>query len=459
MVVLLVNGWKDPFNVKNTRANGMPTKPKKQETVRTYPLNGQSGFTRCSLMPCVTYSVDTPSSSRINRCVSPDMNILGHIRKALPVYQMLLPIALLPYVLLPGSSRFSAQPICGVAQTEPIRVVNATGVSALRAALACTAGGSDVQADWAGRVSVGAPIVISEGVFLSVTGEDSLAEVHAASSQANRTRLFEVAQGGGLTLTQLKLSGGSADGGGAVYSRSATPTLDNCVFDSNLATNGSGGAVWADGGNVTIVGGEFMDNRATRYGGAVHAVDGKLLVTGGSHFEGNKAGAGGALFCGAEETGPSKLAAVCSIAEAEFASNSATRKYQVSTSSEFAYQKGGGAAVFLSAIVDITESTFSGNQAMGSGVALNGGPLTNITINGCILGNNTSNEYGGAISASSSTLGGRTQLTHNSASNGGGAVSVGTSVMLVHMTLCVLSCKKTVLSTRNDINKYTQSPC
>ena len=363
------------------------------------------------------------------------MNILGHVRKALPVYQVLLPIALLPYVLLPGLSGISAQPICGVAQTETIRVDNATGVSALRAALACTAGGSKVRADWGGRVPVGAPIVIAEGAFLSVKGGDSLAEVHADSSQANRTRLFEVAQGGGLTLTQLKLSGGSADGGGAVYSRSAKLTLDNCVFDGNLATNGSGGAVWADGGNVTIVGGEFLDNSATRYGGAVHAVDGNLLVEGGSLFDGNKAAAGGALFCGAEETGPSKLAAVCSITEAEFASNCATREDQVSTR-EFTYLEGGGAAVFLSAIVDITESTFSGNRAMGSGGALNGGPFTNITVNRCILGNNTSNEYGGAISASSMTLGGGTQLTHNSASNGGGAVSA--AIIIMSVLMCVV---------------------
>ncbi|CAM9615199.1 unnamed protein product, partial [Laminaria digitata] len=80
----------------------------------------------------------------------------------------------------------------------------------------------------------------------------------------NGTRLFEVSQGGGLTLSRLKLSGGSATGGGAIYSRSASIALYNCVFDGNVAKEGNGGAVWADGGSVTILGGEFLANNATR---------------------------------------------------------------------------------------------------------------------------------------------------------------------------------------------------
>ncbi|CAN0558195.1 unnamed protein product, partial [Laminaria digitata] len=291
----------------------------------------------------------------------------------------------------------------------------------LRAAVNCT-GGGEVKADWVGRVSVSAPIVVAEGTFLSVTGEGDLAEVHAGGSH---TRLFEVSPSAILTLTRLKLLGGSAVGGGAIFSESADLTLDNCTFEGNVATDGNGGAVSAHGGNVTIVGGEFSGNSATRYGGAVHSVDGKLLVQGESKFKSNTAIGGGALFCGSENQH-----AACSITDAEFVSNSAARAIQDENYKEeelnvvgFTYLDGGGAAMFLFANVDITDSVFSGNHALLAGGALHGGLGTDITANGCRFVDNNAGKYGGTISASSMTLGGGTQLTNNLALDAGGAVS------------------------------------
>ncbi|CAN0373701.1 unnamed protein product, partial [Laminaria digitata] len=255
----------------------------------------------------------------------------------------------------------------------------------------------------------------------------ALAEVHAGSSQ---TRLFEVYPGGSLTLTRLKLSGGSAEGGGAIYSQSANLTLDNCVFIGNVATTGNGGAVWADGGNVTIVGGEFSSNNATRYGGAVHSVDGKLVVQGDAKFESNTAIGGGALFCGLGDVGSEKQHAVCSIADADFVSNSAARSIQDENDKEeelstvgFTLLDGGGAAMFLYAKVEVTDSVFRGNHALLAGGALHGGLDTNITVNECKFVDNNSGKYGGTISASSMTLGGGTNLTNNEALDAGGAVS------------------------------------
>ena len=293
------------------------------------------------------------------------------------------------------------------------------GVGILRAALNCT-GGGEVKVDWVGRVPVDAPIAVLEGTFLSVTGENAEAEVYSGGSHA---RLFEVAEGGGLALTKLKLSGGSAeDGGGAIYSESATLTLSNCTFDGNTATNGSGGAVWASGGTVTIVGGEFLANNATGNGGAVHAVEGSLLVEGGARFEGNTATVGGAVFCGMEDNESGKPLVLCSITDAEFVSNSAAREDQEHVS-DFSLIDGGGAAMFLYATVKITDSVFSSNYALLSGGALHGGFDTDILVDGCKFGNNTSDKFGGAISACSMTLGGGTQLTDNGAADDGGAVS------------------------------------
>ena len=76
---------------------------------------------------------------------------------------------------------------CGVNRATPIRVENETGVDLLRAAANCTDGGS-LQADWAGAITLDAPISIAPGMFLSITGEDTLAEVRGGS----QTRMFEV---------------------------------------------------------------------------------------------------------------------------------------------------------------------------------------------------------------------------------------------------------------------------
>ena len=316
----------------------------------------------------------------------------------------------------------STHSVCDEDQPTPIRVEDATGVATLQAALNC-AGSGEVEAEWAGYVPVGTPIEVGEGTYLSVTGADDAAEVHGVTSQSNRTRLFEVSRGGGLTLTRLKLSGGSAGTGGAVHSLDANLTLENCVFDGNVATDGSGGAVWADRGAVTIVGGEFLRNTATRYGGAVHATSSSLEVRGGSRFENNTAIGGGALFCGLSDVGSDEVPVSCFITDAEFVSNTAAYESEPDIDDDFSYLDGSGAAMFLFAIVNITDSVFLKNVAMRSGGALHGGHHTNVSVSGCKFVINNSEKFGGAISAASMTLGGGTQLTDNSALNAGGAVS------------------------------------
>ena len=255
-----------------------------------------------------------------------------------------------------------------------------------------------------------------------MTGENDLAEVHGGDSQINGTRLFEVHPGGSLTLTQIKVSGGTAGEGGAIFSKSATLTLVNSTFDGNIATDGNGGAVSAIGGKFTITGGEFLVNTASRYGGAVHATDGRLEVQGGARFEQNEALVGGALFCGSTNIASVTSAVMCSLTEAEFTSNRATFVNQDSDDDTSGLD-GGGAAAFHLADPTVTDSVFNENYARTSGGALVGGPFTNVSVTGCTFRNNTAEEDGGAISASSMTLEGNTQLADNSVLNNGGAVS------------------------------------
>lgn len=286
-------------------------------------------------------------------------------------------------------------------------------------------GGGTIEADWAGAVALDSPISVGSETFLYITGDNDLAEVQSGFE----TRMFEVAQSGFLSLTQLKLTGGSAESGGAIYSSMATVALDSCVFEENVATKGDGGAVWLAGGDLTITGGEFSSNSATGNGGAVFAVDAEVVVQDGTVFDSNKAIEGGGLYCGGAETSiatsADAAAPSCSLSEVIFTSNNASSEeileYDV-YESPWNDIYGGGGAAFYHGMVDITDSEFTNNYAQLAGGALYGGTDSSMTIEGCVFEENFSQGYGGAVGASTATVGGATVLRNNSADANGAAV-------------------------------------
>ncbi len=317
-------------------------------------------------------------------------------------------------------SRSLAQQVTTCGATGQLRVENLAGATALDAAVNC-AGGGNVEAVWAGAVTLGSQISVGAGTFLSITGEDELAEVRGGGL----TRLFDVSPSGGLSLTQLKLSGGSAASGGAIYSSGAAVTLDGCVFDGNGATAGDGGAVWAEGGDLTIIGGEFSGNTASGNGGAVLALDAAVMIQDSTRFEGNKAIEGGALFCGGIENSTTAATASCSLSDAYFASNNASSEVILdydSIEAPWTNLYGGGAAAFFRGAVDITDSVFELNYAQLSGGALYGGTGSDMTIDGSTFEENWTQGYGGGMAASSATLGTNTLVLNNSADASGAGV-------------------------------------
>lgn len=244
--------------------------------------------------------------------------------------------------------------ICGA---TTFLVEDLVGLDALLGAVNCT---GTVEATWSGIITLDTPISIGSGTVLSITGEGDLAEVKGGGAG----RLFDVSESGGLTLSQLKLSGGTAVSGGAIYSSAASIFIDSCVFEGNIASDGNGGAVWARGGELTIVGGEFVGNSAG----------------------GEDTGNGGAVWASDVEedaTDPASGAVSCS----------------------------------FSGVV------FTFNSAEESGGAVYGGEGSFMSIDGCTFEDNTTPGNGGAVAASSATLGGNTVLTNNAADGRGGAVS------------------------------------
>ncbi|CAM9106040.1 unnamed protein product, partial [Hapterophycus canaliculatus] len=314
-----------------------------------------------------------------------------------------------------------AQVTCGASSDTPLRVQNVTDARALNTAVNCTDGGA-VDVLWSGAVTLESPISIGSGTFLLITGEDELAEAQGGY----QTRMFDVSPRGNLSLTDLKLSGGSAESGGAIYSSMATVTLERCLFSENTATGGDGGAVCAEGGELTIVGGEFTRNSASGNGGAVSAVDAELVVRDGTVFQENDAVEGGGLYCrgGEGATTVEATTASCSLSKANFTSNAASLQEDGSLSSIESWSDlyGGGAAAFYDSVVSITDSVFESNYAKVSGGGIFGGSDSEMTVNGCTFQNNTTPGYGAGMVASTATLGGDTLVENNDAGETGGGI-------------------------------------
>ncbi|CAM9812841.1 unnamed protein product, partial [Ascophyllum nodosum] len=319
---------------------------------------------------------------------------------------------------------------CG--SEENLRIDDATGLENLKAAVNCSGGGS-VVAVWSGDVTLESPVLVGSGTFLAVLGQREGGAVARGGSQ---TRLFEVSPGAQLTLSRLKIAEGSAPQGGAILSYGSL-TLDTCEFDGNVATNKSGGAVWAGAGDVTISGVEFSGNSATSFGGAVFTLGAELVIDGGARFDANQAEEGGAVYCrgsnGSSED--SLLTASCTLRDAVFLGNNASMEKDVDLSdvvnlddytnnvgSPWRVLFGGGAATFVNAEVNISNCDFIKNSAQVAGGALYGGNATKLNINGCTFEGNSAVGVGGAVAASSATFGGGTELRGNNASSHGGGI-------------------------------------
>src|SRR5712691_1595342 len=84
---------------------------------------------------------------------------------------------------------------------------------------------------------------------------------------------------GHLVLNQVNLRNGDSQGGGI------SPPADN---------SGNGGAIYNNGGDVTVNGGTLSGNTAANLGGAIFSQNGDLTVN-GAVFTGNQADDGGAI--------------------------------------------------------------------------------------------------------------------------------------------------------------------
>ena len=241
-------------------------------------------------------------------------------------------------------------------------------------------------------------------------------------------RIFDV-NGGNLTINNLRLTEGKADKGGAVRLRAGTLAVYNSSFLSNRSETG-GGAIYADGGSVSVTASQFAANCVTR---ASHIVelgrssaeaarvvdgDGCLSVTyywpSPEAMVTTKEGDGGAIGF---ENG-----AQVTVENASFDKNKATD---------------GGAIAMLGADdgLTVTGSSFTSNIAKVDGGAIDVADGT-ADIRQSSFVDNSAEHFGGALKAESGMIHfSNTTFNRNRAGHGAVAALEGGEIAMTHVTM------------------------
>lgn len=228
-----------------------------------------------------------------------------------------------------------------------------------------------------------------------------------------------------LKNNQLQGYGYRVTGGGAIWSE-GTLSITNSHFDTNSSANASpwpwngGGAMYINGGTVTIDGTSFTNNTSPMGGGAITFL-GDLQVT-DSTFTSNSTG-GGPYGAGAISS-----LGTLTLNNTAFTLNSVTAVNSIGpltvTASTFANNTGGG--IVTGRVADVSDSHFSGNIAQDGAGIMNGGTLT---VSGSEFAQNEAAQYGGGISNGGKLNVANSSFHDNSAAWGAGIMNQGTAVI------------------------------
>ena len=252
---------------------------------------------------------------------------------------------------------------------------------------------------------------------------------------------MEFGRGGTLIVDGTVFSGNIAkgaaadNGGGALYGDGGALTVRNAQFASNAAVgaSGSGGAILNVGGALEIKNCDLTGNVSRRAGGALETVGAGRVAIVNSNFRsnatggggGNGPGNGGALHCAG--------AGSIFIAGGSFEGNRAAKEggalwnaqekqmtvqdavLRGNSAAGATADAGGGGIYNNGGMLNLRSATLESNRAdqgagSGGGVFNNGGTLQ---ISAGTLNNNLANRAGGAIE----TLGGKVSMADVTLSN------------------------------------------
>ncbi len=234
------------------------------------------------------------------------------------------------------------------------------------------------------------------------------------------------------------------DGGGAIVNGDGTVTVNRSTFTANQATggNGNGGAIVNGFGTLRATGSTFTSNTAHTGGGAIVNGAGSVTVR-TSTFRGNTAGQnGGAILNGG---GVTLIGHLVTVTYSMFTSNTA--------------KVAGGAIANYGGNFNIIRSTLNRNTA-----PQNGGAIISVAgvlrVNISNITRNTAHGFGGAIynelNKRNGTLGSFTvtgsNLTYNTAKNGGAIYNRGVGTGIVHFNRIYRNSLKEIVSTQGRVD-------
>lgn len=175
--------------------------------------------------------------------------------------------------------------------------------------------------------------------------------------------LFNIQPGVTFTISQLGLRNSSS----FAISNSGTLTVSHVNFLNNTAlTSGARGGAIVNTGTLAVSESTFRGNRATTGGGAIYST-GATTITRCS-FVDNQAQVGGAILNDANMT----------VNASTFSSNKAIEQFG-----------GSGGAIRNNAVLELMDSTLSGNSCNGVGGAIHNHTLGSLTIRGTTISDNS----------------------------------------------------------------------
>lgn len=153
---------------------------------------------------------------------------------------------------------------------------------------------------------------------------------------------------GTMTLTNITLDGNGAQTMGYIVKHGSGALIAAAGATLQNSKSGYGGAIYAEGGSVTVNGGKFTNNQVSNDGGAIYARGETAVIVNSGTFSGNTAGKnGGAIGTYMEQS--------VTVNGGEFINNRAI--------------DGKGGAIDVS-MITVTGGTFSGNSAKSYGGAI-----------------------------------------------------------------------------------------
>ncbi|MDE2777462.1 MAG: right-handed parallel beta-helix repeat-containing protein [Chloroflexota bacterium] len=140
------------------------------------------------------------------------------------------------------------------------------------------------------------------GIFEVDGGRLAIEDAMLTKGNSGEGGAIRIRNGGQVTVVNVTFADNVATAGGAIATEQYNVRLDvvDSAFHGNRADD-SGGAIYTNGGIVTISGSAFQDNSANHYGGAIATANGRVRVI-NSTLAGNKAAEGGGIYVGGAET-------------------------------------------------------------------------------------------------------------------------------------------------------------